>query len=331
MGASLEMQEAGRPPVLAGASAWLADAPPLPRRVAVGLSGGADSMALLLALHAAGHEVLAWHVDHGWRVESAHEAAWLEERMRSWGVPFRCARIGAPSGSNREAAARQARYRLFALWAVEDGVDTLCLAHHRDDQAETVCMRLLQGSGVDGCRGMRAERKLGGLRVVRPLLGVGKQELVGALERAGVAWLEDASNRDATLLRNRIRLQLFPAMRLAGVVPEDLFLRWGVQAERVAAEIAAQADAVPLSRDAGGVHVPWNAWQAVAAPVRAWVLQRMARSLLGEGRRLGRRHIELVEAWLAAGGRGGVDLSQCRLVREGGRLQLRAAGARLPR
>jgi len=65
--------------------------------------------------------------------------------------------------------------------------------------------------------------------------------------------------------------------------------------------------------------------------VRAWVLQGMARDLLGEGRRLGRRHIKQVETWLAAGGRGGVDLSGCRLAREGGRLQLRPAGARLPR
>ena len=321
-------------PELDGAHRWLEAAPPLPRRVAVGLSGGADSMALLLALATAGHEVMAWHVDHGWRAESAAEAAWLGSLVRSWGLAFRLARLASAPGANREAEAREARLRLFARWAREEGVDTVCLAHHRDDQAETVCLRLLQGAGVEGCAGMRPVRELAGLRIVRPLLGVPKADLVAALARAGAPWLEDASNRDTRLLRNRIRHRLFPSMRAAGAHPEALFVRLGARAARLAGELEARAASIPVTCGREGVHAPWPAWREAAAPVRAWVLQRMARCLLGEGRRLGRRHIEQVEAWLAAGARGGVDLTRCRLERaegkQGGRLQLRPAGARLP-
>jgi len=250
--------------------------------------------------------------------------------MRAWGLPFRCARMEDAPGANREAVARRARLRMFARWAREDGVEALCLAHHRDDQAETVCMRLLQGAGVAGCAGMRGERVMAGVRVMRPLLAVPKEELVAALVRAGVPWLEDASNRDVRLWRNRIRHVLFPAMRARGVDPVGLFLRWGAQARRVAGELDGRSADIPVLREGGMVHAPWHAWRRSEPPVRAWVLQRMARCLLGDGRRLGRRHIVQVEAWLAAGGRGGVDLTRCRLERVSGRLQLRPVDARLP-
>ncbi len=315
-------------PVLddATARAWLARGPDLPRRVAVGLSGGADSTALLLALLRCGHEVHAWHVDHGWRAESAAEAAWLGERMRAWGVPFSCARLRDARG---EAAARAGRMACFRRWAREQGIGVVCLGHHRGDQAETVFMRLLQGAGPAGCRGMRRLCAQGGVMLARPLLHVDAASLRAALRRAGVDWLEDPSNADLRLRRNLIRHRLFPAMRAAGATPEELFERWGRQAARLTARMDAALAGLDWQAQDGVVGLPWAQWAALAPALRARALQWMTARLLGEGATPGRRHVLLVEAWTARGGAGGLDLSRCRIERRGARLHLFRARAGL--
>lgn len=320
---------------------WLepGKAPALPEEVAVGWSGGADSTALLLALKAAGYRVRAWHVDHGWRASSAGEARALAERAAAWGIPFYAARLEPAGNGNREAAARHARYARFRLWAGEQGIRVLCLAHQRDDQAETVCMRLLQGAGAGGCRGMRSERHEGSLLLVRPLLHVPGALLRETLRRAGVDWLEDPSNRDTGLWRNRIRHRLFPAVERAGIRPDELFLRWQAQAELLAARLDAEAGRVlaegeaEVSEDAASagmdVSLLWRSWSACAPAVRARVLQRMMAMVLGESVTPGRRHILLVEQWTNHRGRGGLDLSRCRLQRRRRRLHLQPVQADL--
>jgi len=317
-------------PVLPHAVTWLKDYR-LPERLAVGFSGGADSTALLLALHHAGHEVIAWHVDHGWRADSAREADALRRQMDVWGIEFHSASVDATSASNREAIARKARHAQFALWAKAQGIRTLCLAHHRDDQAETVCMRMLQGAGVTGCAGMQPVWELDHLSIVRPLLRVPKSALKAALRQAGVRWLEDASNRDTTLMRNHIRLHLFPYIQKNGVDPSDLFGRWQMQASRLAVILNEQARAAGIQQRPGVVSMSWDAWQKMPIPVRACVLQHMMATLFGEGVALGRRHIELAESWLRKGGREGIDLSRCRLSHRGEDLQLSAAKVSLHR
>ncbi len=313
----------GAIPVLPDASAWLKDSR-LSKRLAVGFSGGADSTALLLALHSIGHEVIAWHVDHGWHTDSAREADILRRRMNTLGIEFHSASVGAASAINREAVARKARYAQFLCWAKVQEIHMLCLAHHRDDQAETVCMRMLQGAGVAGCAGMRTVRELDCLRIVRPLLHVPKSALKAALIRAGVGWMEDASNRDTTLMRNHIRRHLFPRMWKSRVDPSNLFGRWQAQASRLAAQLATQAGAAEIYQEDGMASVSWDIWRRMPRPVRAYVVQRMTARIFGEGVVLGRRHIELAESWLCKGGRGGIDLSRCRLSHRDGRLQLSA-------
>lgn len=314
----------GSVPILPQAAVWLKNCQ-LPERLAVGFSGGADSTALLLALHHAGHEVIAWHVDHGWRADSAREADALRRQMDIWGIEFYSADVDAISANNREATARKARYVQFARWAKAQGIKTLCLAHHRDDQAETVCMRMLQGAGVAGCAGMRPVRELEHLSVVRPLLRVLKSALKAALRQAGVRWLEDASNRDTTLMRNHIRHHLFPHIRKNGVDPSDLFCRWQIQASLLSVMLNEQASAAGIQQRQGVVSMSWNIWREMPGPVRACVLQHMIAMLFSEGVVLGRRHIELAESWLRKGGRGGIDLSRCRLSHRGEGLQLSTA------
>ena len=303
---------------------WLARTG-LPQRLAVGYSGGVDSTALLLALASSGHEVVAWHVDHGWHVGSAGVAEDLQARAAFWGIEFHRARVQAGNDKNREARARQARFAQFSAWAAEQGITTLCLAQQRDDQAETVCMRLLQGAGPAGCSGMRSERFRQGLRIVRPLLHIRRSELVRALRQAGVDWYEDASNHDTTLLRNRIRHDLFASLRSRGTDPVELFCRWQVQAEHLSARLDRLADAVALDMRKGVAVIAWDAWQSSPAAVRAVLLQRMSASLFGEGTVLGRRHILLAEEWRRRGGRQGIDLSRCRLFRSRENLHLAPA------
>jgi len=312
-------------PQLSESRAWLEGASlpeALPARVAVGWSGGADSTALLLALASAGYEVCAWHVDHGWHEHSARQADELAARADAWGIPFSVARLPVPSGTNREAEARAGRYEVFAGLSREQGINALCLAHHRDDQAETVMMRMLQGAGVHGIRGMQPLRLRNGMKLFRPFLHLSRQQLRSGLERAGVQWLEDESNGDMSLWRNRLRKRLFPAMERCGADPSALFLRWQKQAVILSARVDAACDHVQLDCGGEDCSLPWNDWRSLPATARASLLQRMMQRLFGDGIVAGRRHIELIETWMQQGGYGGLDLSRSRILRKDGRLRL---------
>jgi len=298
----------------------------LPHRLAVGWSGGADSTALLLALKAAGHQPLAWHVDHGWRAASAEDEAMLSARAEAWGIEYVSARLQGKPAANLEASARQQRYEQFHNWSKETGIDTLCLGHQLDDQAETVCMRMLQGSGVAGCRGMSTTRQWQGLHIVRPLLHVPAQQLRMLLHQAGIAWLEDPSNMDTTILRNLIRHRLFTQIRRQGIDPGELFMRWQRQACRIGQEVDRKS-LLLLAQRCGEQGVSWPAWRDTTPAVRARALQQLIGQSLGDGCTPGRRHIRLVETWTQQGGRGGVDLSRCRLYRVSDRLHLVAVKA----
>ncbi|OIO74264.1 MAG: tRNA lysidine(34) synthetase TilS [Zetaproteobacteria bacterium CG1_02_53_45] len=301
---------------------------PLTQAVAVGWSGGADSTALLLALKAAGYQVQAWHVDHAWRPSSQAEAEQLAIRAGAWGIPFYTARLDVPSGKNIEAEARAGRYAQFVRWGRELAVGTICLGHHREDQAETVYMRLLQGAGPGGCRGMHGERRMEGLRLLRPLLHVPGVALKQALRQAEVDWFEDPSNDETGLWRNRIRQRSFPAMSGSDTDPVQLFLRWKVQADRVAAALDAGAEkllAHEVADNEGRLSISWSDWCSSSSAVRARTLQKMMSSVLGEGVTPGRRHIQAVEVWTSKKGCGGLDLSRCRLYRVKDELYLKPA------
>ncbi len=307
---------------------WLlaADLPAPDGPVAVGWSGGADSTALLLAMKTGGYAVEAWHVDHGWRGESAREAELLRRRAELWQIPFVSDRLSSDGSGKSEAQARKGRYRCFQRWSGERGVNLICIAHHREDQAETVCMRMLQGAGPGGCCGMLARRNMGAMVVARPLLHVPRGELRRALRIADIPWLEDPSNRDPKIWRNRIRHQLFPAIRERGVDPVDLFLRWGKTAKSVLGDLDNKVARIfegRLLTSPDRLSLSWSAWEQATPAVRARILQHAMVQLFGEGVTPGRRHIELVEQWMDSGGRGGLDLSRCRLYREAGRLYLR--------
>jgi len=179
-------------------------------RVAVACSGGGDSMALaVLAAHwatAQGGDATALIVDHRLRPESARESDDVAHRLAAQGIANRIFVCADPlPAANLEAAARRARYQLLENWCEDNGVLHLLTAHHRDDQAETVLMRLARGSGLDGLAGIAPESARRACRVLRPLLDVPPERLRATLRERGIAYVEDPMNRDPAFQRVRLR------------------------------------------------------------------------------------------------------------------------------
>ena len=180
------------------------EAPPAALGLAV--SGGSDSMALLrLAADWAARRRTALQVatiDHGLRPEAADEAAMVAHAARALGLPHTVLRWDWDRHGNLQDAARRARFRLLADWARAGGLAAVLLGHTRNDQAETLLMRLARGSGVDGLAAMAEERVAHGARFLRPLLEVERYALRQVLRGAGQTWADDPTNDDDTSERH---------------------------------------------------------------------------------------------------------------------------------
>lgn len=197
------------------------NAPPNGLRLLLALSGGSDSVALLAALcelrAVSGVTLHAVYVQHGLRGESAlAEEQAVDALCRRLQVPLTVCRAqltGDMHTPGVEQRARKERYRLFAQVYRQVQADALLLAHHRDDQAETVLMRLCRGAGADGLCGMHAQTAYEGMTVLRPFLALPKAVLREALEAYRLPHCEDESNADPCTDRNRIRLLVLPQLK----------------------------------------------------------------------------------------------------------------------
>ena len=193
----------------------------------LGLSGGADSVALMLMLlpeiRNKTISVEAVHVNHGLRgAESDDDELFCIALCKREGIPLYTCRADL-SGRTDEDAAREARFSIFRKRCAESGADALILAHHADDQAETFLMRLLRGTGPDGLACMKPDDTIGGIRVLRPMLSLRREEIRDALRADGIPWREDASNGDPAYLRNRVRHELMPVLRnISGTAVEKI-------------------------------------------------------------------------------------------------------------
>ena len=172
-------------------------------RWAVGVSGGADSVALLSLLRGrADLSLVVAHLDHQTRAgASAEDARFVQMLASEWNLPFEMARLEDVIGGvsdppkNRSAQFCAARLAFFRRVVMEHGLAGVILAHHSDDQAETVLLRLLRGSGFAGLAGMSGRSVVGGLTILRPLLGAPRESLREHLRGIGQAWREDQSNQ----------------------------------------------------------------------------------------------------------------------------------------
>src|SRR5256884_5433390 len=186
------------------------------------VSGGPDSLALMwLAARwrralSRGPRLIAVTVDHGLRREAAREARDVKRLARTLDLPHRTLRwTGAKPKTGLPAAARAARYRLLAKAAQASGATHILTAHTRDDQAETLLMRMLRGSGIAGLGAMARETEREGVWLARPLLGAPKSRLVATLGRAKIAFADDPTNRDMSFTRPRLRA-LMPVLAEEG-------------------------------------------------------------------------------------------------------------------
>lgn len=191
--------------------------------LALAVSGGADSLALMLLAQrwAAGlpsaPRLVVYSVDHGLRPEAAAEVAMVLETAAALGLAARgLAWTGPKPAAGVQEAARTARYRLMGAAMAEDGATVLLTAHHLQDQAETVLMRMAHGSGIEGLKGMTAMADIEGVRVHRPLLGVDPAALRAVVDAAGLVPAADPSNADPHYERVRWR-QAMPQLAALGL------------------------------------------------------------------------------------------------------------------
>jgi len=262
-----------------------------PGRVAVAYSGGRDSTALLHATIAAalpqGVRVVAVHVHHGL---NPHADAWLahcEAQCLRWARGGRPIEFVAHRLTNRpgkgesvEAWARQSRYRALRDMALVHDASMVLLAHHQRDQAETLLLQALRGAGVAGLAGMPRSVLRDGITWQRPWLDKPHAEIDAYVRRHRLKHIEDDSNADVRFARNRLRLQVWPALLNAFESVDDSLARsatWAQQADALLEEIAA-LDLAGIAAD-GTLQIV--AWQSLSAPrrsnaLRAWLRQQHA-------------------------------------------------------
>ncbi len=278
------------------------------RRLLIALSGGADSVALAVLLAEVREEyrltLLAAHVDHGIRPDSPEDAEFCRTLCRQLDIPFYCARLDVPAEARRrreglESAARWLRYEQLRRFRAELGADLIALAHHMDDQAETVLMHLCRGAGTGGMAGMRP---LTG-ELWRPLLGCRKAELVDYLRGKGLAWREDATNTVADNPRNAIRLHALPELEKCYPQCVPAIARYASTAG-IEDDCLGELTGEFLARGGGvGCHCRWI--ELERAPHRA-ILRRALLAACPEP--LSWEQVNALEA-LCGQGRGKVDIS----------------------
>jgi tRNA(Ile)-lysidine synthase len=304
-------------------------------RLAVGLSGGLDSVALLDCVARAARRlrvrVAALHVDHGLSPRSARWAAFCRRLCRARGVPFRAVKVSVAPGASVEAAARAARYAVYAAAPAE----FVLLAHHQDDQVETFLLQLLRGAGVRGLAAMPSVRPAaaGGARrpparILRPFLDEPRAEILAYARSRGLRWIEDESNRDLAIRRNFLRREVLP--RLAQRFPG--YRTAIARAARHLSEAAALLDELAQGDAAGFLDGETLAVEALRrlAPARARNLLRYFLARCGLPMPPAERLEEALRQALEARGdaRVRVDLGGASLRRFGGRLYVvRAAPA----
>lgn len=257
--------------------------PPLPTRLMVGLSGGADSVALTQLLLRRGAAVCAVHVHHGLRGEEADEDERFVRRLcEAWALPLRVFRLTPPDQPGEDWA-RRARYGCYRQALAQCGADAVALGHHRDDQAETLLLHLLRGSGLKGLCGMPERGEVLGVPVVRPLLNVPRRELRLALKEAGIPWREDGSNASERYLRNAVRHRLLPLMEQLAPGAAEHLAHTAIILRQEESALAGLAQAF-LAEHGGRDYLPLAPLAALDDALQARVLRLWWQQLTGDDR-----------------------------------------------
>lgn len=207
-------------------------------RILVACSGGPDSMALLYLLQdIATHRHTTYKigvaiVDHCIRPESKDEVLWLQHQVEELGLPFYSATFDVPRLSkedkkSEETIGRQVRYQWLNEIAQSEGYDYISVAHHKDDQAESILAHIIRGSGLNGLTGMSVVQSEYAIPVVRPLLDVTKEDLLAYIGTKHISYCVDSTNEDVRYQRNRIRHRIIPELEAVNPAVVDAIVRLG--------------------------------------------------------------------------------------------------------
>ncbi len=282
--------------------------PPPGSALACAVSGGPDSLALLVLACAAGCDVTAFHVDHGLRAGSADEAGVVAAAATRLGARVERLRVTLAPGPNLEARARAARFAVLP--------PDVATGHTMDDQAETILVNVLRGAGADGLAGMRPGPR-------HPLLGLRRTDTHALCAASGLVPVCDASNHDPAFVRNRVRHELLPLCAdVAGRDPVPVLARQaGVLRDEAALLDSLAAQALPDPADA-------RALARARRPLARRALRRWLRDETGGEHPPSLAEVDRVLA-VATGAAVGTELSKGRRVRRsGGRLRVEAGGLR---
>lgn len=271
------------------------------RHVGIAVSGGPDSLALMLlatkwaAQAAAPVRLVVYTVDHGLRPEAAAETAFVADIAAKAGLKVRVLRWeGDKPKSGLQAAARQARYRLIGSAMAEDGVDVLMTGHHAHDQAETVLMRLAHGSGLTGLGAMGPFGMVEGVRVLRPLLGVEPRSLHALVSAAGISAIADPSNTNADFERVRWRDAL-PVLSGLGLDAGRfaLFSKRARRADQALQQMAQEAfSSIGVSDGFGVIRIDRPAFAALAGELQVRVMRMALNAAGGAQKPFGLQQVE---------------------------------------
>ncbi|HUH13795.1 MAG TPA: tRNA lysidine(34) synthetase TilS [Longimicrobiales bacterium] len=312
------------------------------RKVMVAVSGGADSLALLVILghvrERLGFEIVVAHFDHQLRADSGEDMAFVREVSARLG--YECVTgegdVGGVAAERRagiEAVAREMRYQFLGFVAGKEGADRIATGHTADDQAETVLHRILRGSGVRGIRGMLPLAPVPGAeaqQLIRPLLCLGRAETETTCAEAGLVPRIDASNADAAHTRNRLRHEVLPYLRASHPGVRDSLLGLAESAREAFEPIERQARAVqPRTRGELGVVFDRAALRTLPAEALALVIEREA-SFFREAPEVNRTRLHNLEAVLGKG-TGSVLFGRVEVEASCGQVRIGAPRAAPPR
>ncbi len=284
--------------------------------IAVAVSGGADSLALLYllgrwaAIHAPSLRIHALTVDHGLRPESKSEAQQVATWIAAWGqnkrhqIPAHLIRHqilmwrGVKPKTKIIETARQKRYALMEAYCKKNKIPCLFLAHHRDDQAETVLMRLAAGSGVDGLAGMAPVSFDHGVLLLRPLLDMPHDRLCASLRTARQDWVEDPTNQNDHYARSRLR-HARDVLAREGLTPVRLaaLARRASAAREVCVYLAEKVWADHVQVTSESVQIGVDVWQGILPDTRTRLLVQALGHIAGAHRP---PRLEQVEAMISA-------------------------------
>ena len=290
------------------------------RHLALAVSGGSDSMALmLLAARLKGpvkFSVLT--VDHGLRVGSRSEALQVKAWARALGFEAHVLSWrGAKPQSGLQARAREARYRVMAQWCAENNADGIVTAHTLEDQAETLLMRLARGSGLDGLSAMAEDSMVHGLRVLRPLLDVERLELRAFLKAQGQAFFDDPSNANPAFERIRFR-QAAKLLKDLGLEPRALArtARRLTRARRALEQATDEFERSAIHHQAEGhAIVELVSFEAAPEEIRLRLLSRLLARIGGTSEAAQLSEIEALGKWIAQESGRARTLGGCRVER----------------